>query len=773
MALAALWVLCFATSVYKAVRPSSFPSVFVHGAATADDYPVVTSFRTYLTGPESELRVGDRLMRVGAADLRGANALEFFASFVEQIGGDSAVAMEYERDGVRASTSVAGGSTRMVLAQLPGSLAFALAASVLWLHAAPSAMAAAFIAWFWVVAIYQGANFLGAAAVTYAVYIVHVVSMILLGPLGLRAFLRFPAGKPRERHGPLWPWVFSVLGILHTGHFGWPVPGEIGVPAAALVFAALLVAIIVVVTHTYRHADAVGRRQMRWFYFGVYCAAMPPIVAGIVVAFVPEWEQIYLWSLAAVGCLPVSLLISIVRFNFFDVDRLISTAASYNLILAAALAVGATVVPMTAEAGAELLGVDPWVGRLGLLVPLGLLVVAANNWVRPRIERRFFVERYALDVGVRQLLVDLGECGDSEALTRRLGEALFRLLRPQSCAIYGSAAQGFAPVFVAGDTVPMSIEAEGPLLVTLRKRREPLAFDEFGSGDEVSLTPFERAVLETLDAAVVVPIRRDAVLTMLLCLGPKRSGDVYTPTDLRLLATAVDRFELQMERFAQAEVVAQSKHLQDVLRRYVPGAVAEALGAGRELEPEEREITVLFVDLRGYTAFCETRAPQEIFMIVARYTESVSAILTRFGGTLVEFNGDGMMAMFGAPNALANKEAAAVAAAHEISVTVAELPPAVPDAPPLSVGVGIATGVAFVGNLHSTDRVIWTAVGNTVNLAARLQALTRELDALIAMDRRTYAMAGRAAVAGFRCCENTRIRGRGAREDVFVLPLRG
>ncbi len=771
MALAALWALCFATSVYKAVRPSGFPSVFVHSAATADDYPVVTSFRTYLAGAKSDLHVGDRLLRVGAADLRGANALEFFASFVEQIGGEPSVAMEYERDGRRASTMVPGGSTRMVLAQLPGSLMFALAAIVLWLHAAPSAMAAAFIAWFWVVAIYQGVHFLGAAPVTYAVYIAHFVSMTLLGPLGLRALLLFPGGRLSDRRVPRWPWVFSVLGVLHTAHFGWPVPGEIGVPAAALVFAALLLAIIVVVTNSYRHADAIGRRQLRWFYLGVYGAAMPPIVAAIVAAFVPEWEPIYFWSLAAVGCLPVALLISIVRFNFFDVDRLISTAASYNLILAAAIAVAATLVPMTAEAGAELLGVDPWLGRFGLLVPLGLLVFAASNWVRPRIERRFFVERYALDVGVRQLMLDLGGCADTESLTRCLGEASFRLLRPQSCAIYARATQGFAPLFVAGDTVAMTIEAEGPLPATLRSRREPLAFDEFGSGDDVRLTPFERAVLETLDAAVVVPIRHDAELTMLLCLGPKRSDDVYTPTDLRLLASVADRFELQMERFAQAEVMAQSKHLQDVLRRYVPGAVAEALGAGRELEPEEREITVLFVDLRGYTAFCETRAPQEIFMMVARYTESVSAILTRFGGTLVEFNGDGMMAMFGAPNALANKEAAAVAAAREISVTVTELPPAVPDMPPLSVGVGIGTGVAFVGNLHSTDRVIWTAVGNTVNLAARLQALTRELDALIAIDRRTYDRAGRAAVAGFRCCENTRIRGRGAREDVFVLPL--
>jgi adenylate cyclase len=89
----------------------------------------------------------------------------------------------------------------------------------------------------------------------------------------------------------------------------------------------------------------------------------------------------------------------------------------------------------------------------------------------------------------------------------------------------------------------------------------------------------------------------------------------------------------------------------------------------------------------------------------------------------------------------------------------------------LSVGVGVATGTAFVGSIRSTDRMIWSAVGNTTNLAARLQSLTRELDAAIAIDETTRERASYVC-SDFARHENLAIRGRTERFDVFVLPLR-
>jgi hypothetical protein len=118
----------------------------------------------------------------------------------------------------------------------------------------------------------------------------------------------------------------------------------------------------------------------------------------------------------------------------------------------------------------------------------------------------------------------------------------------------------------------------------------------------------------------------------------------------------------------------------------------------------EREVAVLFVDIRGYTAFAEDRAAAEIFSAVNRYTRAVSEIVKRHHGSVVEFNGDGMMAVFGAPEALPGKEREALETALEVVAAMPALDLRTRLGEALAVGVGIATGQAFVGNVQSAER---------------------------------------------------------------------
>jgi adenylate cyclase len=282
------------------------------------------------------------------------------------------------------------------------------------------------------------------------------------------------------------------------------------------------------------------------------------------------------------------------------------------------------------------------------------------------------------------------------------------------------------------------------------------------------LSPFDRAALETLGAEVVVPVRQGETLSAFLCLGPKRSGDVYTPTDVSLLAAIAEKVSAELRRFDQDETIRKGREMQEALRRYVPGAVADQLSLGAAPSAGPREVSVLFVDLRGYTGFAESRGAEEIFSTVNRYTEVVSTIVQKHGGSVVEFNGDGMMAVFGAPRELAHKERSAVEAAREIVDAVGSL--LLEGGAKLAVGAGIATGEAFVGNLQAADRMIWSAIGNTTNLAARLQALTRELDASLVIDARTCERAGSAA-ADFAEHADVPIRGRRERQDVYALGM--
>jgi len=145
------------------------------------------------------------------------------------------------------------------------------------------------------------------------------------------------------------------------------------------------------------------------------------------------------------------------------------------------------------------------------------------------------------------------------------------------------------------------------------------------------------------------------------------------------------------------------------------------------------------------------------------------------GGSVVEFHGDGLLAVFGAPDEIPMKERAAVQVGCEIVAGMAAMaalpaPTASPGAR-LSVGVGIGTGPAFVGNIQSSDRFIWTVIGDTVNLAARLQSMTRELDAAVAIDDTTFLRAGQETCAAFVRHADLAIRGRAQPETVHALPL--
>jgi adenylate cyclase len=288
-------------------------------------------------------------------------------------------------------------------------------------------------------------------------------------------------------------------------------------------------------------------------------------------------------------------------------------------------------------------------------------------------------------------------------------------------------------------------------------------------------SPGRHAVLASIGAAVLIPVRsQGSPLAAFLCLGPKRSGDIYTTTDLALLTAVGAKVSAELQRFDEAEIARQARAMQDALRRYVPQQVAAQVISGRDLDPREREVSVLFVDIRGYTSYAEEKSAAEVFSTVNRYTETVSRVVRAHGGTVVEFNGDGMMSVFGAPEPLADKEWSAVVTGREIVAAVRALALGATERAQqsLEVGVGIATGKAFVGNIRSADRLIWTAIGDTSNLAARLQGLTRELNAAILIDAATRRSAGDVA-ADFELRERVPIRGRRQTEDVYVLPLTG
>lgn len=236
----------------------------------------------------------------------------------------------------------------------------------------------------------------------------------------------------------------------------------------------------------------------------------------------------------------------------------------------------------------------------------------------------------------------------------------------------------------------------------------------------------------------------------------------------RVRLTTADRIR-GVEQGLQSLIarLLRSEETRERLLRFVPDAVRDQVQNGVDLDCGEREVTVLFADLHGFTGFSEPLGADEVFQVLSGYTRCVSRQVHRHAGTIVDFNGDGMMAVFGALHDLEQKERAAVASARAIVHELQRWKD--PSGRRLPVGVGVATGKAYVGTIQTSDRVVWSAVGNTTNLASRLQKLAGELQSPIVVDACTRRRAG--ILAGdFLCHPGTEVRGRRSPLDVWVLP---
>jgi adenylate cyclase len=165
-----------------------------------------------------------------------------------------------------------------------------------------------------------------------------------------------------------------------------------------------------------------------------------------------------------------------------------------------------------------------------------------------------------------------------------------------------------------------------------------------------------------------------------------------------------------------------------VFGQHVSPAVAEALVAGGAPGVGElRTVCVMFLDVRGFTRFAERRAPADVVQFLDTLFEPMIAIVGRHRGIINKFLGDGFMAVFGAPLPAELPARDAVAAAREILAGI-ERQIAAGVLPPTRVGIGLHAGEALTGTIGSAARKEYTIIGDVVNLAARIEQLTKQHD---------------------------------------------
>lgn len=183
--------------------------------------------------------------------------------------------------------------------------------------------------------------------------------------------------------------------------------------------------------------------------------------------------------------------------------------------------------------------------------------------------------------------------------------------------------------------------------------------------------------------------------------------------------------------------------LKGMLARYLSYQVAEKVirsGKMPELKGERRKVTVLFLDIRDFTQMADNMPPESVVDLLNQFFERMIEVIFEHKGTLDKFTGDGLMAFFGAPFDDDDQEYNAVCAAMHMQKQLKELGQRWQSQGRhvVRIGMGINTGIAIVGNIGSTQRMDYTAIGDTVNLAARLEAATKEHDLDVLISQETH-----------------------------------
>jgi len=235
------------------------------------------------------------------------------------------------------------------------------------------------------------------------------------------------------------------------------------------------------------------------------------------------------------------------------------------------------------------------------------------------------------------------------------------------------------------------------------------------------------------DLPVIVTSALEDMASVVRCIELGAEDYLHKPVNPVLLKARVNS-SLEKKRLRDAQ--------KELVRRFATAEVAQDLQeSGFALGGKYVLATVMFTDIRGFTAMCATQPPDETIELLNTYYTLMFDAIRGQRGVVNQMIGDGLMALFGAPLPLPDAAERAVRAALDM-IEMIELLNAERTATqkaPIHIGIGIATGEMVAGYTGTQQRATYTCVGNTVNLAARLEAYTKETQRTILIDGRTLA----------------------------------
>jgi len=263
--------------------------------------------------------------------------------------------------------------------------------------------------------------------------------------------------------------------------------------------------------------------------------------------------------------------------------------------------------------------------------------------------------------------------------------------------------------------------------ITQKVMREKLALLSQDAKSDAQFSGAESIVSQGVRSTICAPLITEANVHGVLYVDRLDPFAAFTQDDLELISAVAAQTAVAVETIKGHKKLAREEVARANYARFMPEYVVKQLLEKPDsfrLGGVNQTITVLFADIRGFTSLSEKENPEKVVGLLNRFFTAMSEIIFEHGGTLDKYLGDGLMALFGAPTA-SKKDAdnavkTAIALQKRITGLNSEL--RAEGYPQVSVGIGLHTGVATVGYIGSEQRSEYTAIGDTVNLASRLES---------------------------------------------------
>jgi adenylate cyclase len=262
--------------------------------------------------------------------------------------------------------------------------------------------------------------------------------------------------------------------------------------------------------------------------------------------------------------------------------------------------------------------------------------------------------------------------------------------------------------------------------ITRKVMRERQALLSQDAAADLEFAGVHSIVAQGVHSTICAPLLADTRVHGALYADRLDPFTTFTYADLELVSAVAAQTAVAVESARAHERLAREEVARANYGRFLPEYVVQQILENPDsfkLGGVNQTLTVLFADIRGFTRLSENAAPERVVQLLNNYFTAMSDIIFAHGGTLDKYIGDGLMALFGAPHATpedaCNAVSSAVAMQRQMQVINAQL--RADGLAEIAIGIGLHTGVATVGYIGSERRSEYTAIGDTVNLAARLE----------------------------------------------------